>query len=148
MYTLIGEIAMAMKIPIASRKLFTDVMIAAWNAGTPLKMHLYKASHTPADIDTLSTYTAIEADFGGYAPQAISGWLDVGLDADDRELVQANPTLFVWTSGTNDIYGYFVTNSANNALWFAELRAGGPITVDVDNPLYFVLPRFTGTSEF
>jgi len=139
---------MAMVIPIVGRKLFTDLLVAAWNGASQLQLHLYQSSHTPSPSDTLSTYTAIEADFTGYTPALISGWADVGLDPDDRELIQALPVSFVRTAGSNDIYGYFVTDSASALLWFAEERTGGPVTVDGSNPVYFVLPRATGTSEF
>lgn len=139
---------MPLIVPILSRKQFTDALMSVWNGAGPLKVHLFKAAHTPVPSDVLATYLAIEADFGGYAPQLLIGWLDVGLDADDRELCQAAPNLFVRLAGANDVYGYFVTDAANSLLWWAEQRIGGPIPVNAANPLYAVLVRNTATSEF
>jgi hypothetical protein len=138
---------MSLKIPTASRVNFTALDIAAWNAGTPLYMHLFAANHAPVDGDVLATYTAIEASGTGYAAQLLSTWADFGLDGSNRRIIKPAPSVYTWTAGYPTIYGYYVSDFSTN-LWWAELFTAGPIVVSAGVPTLFVAGQFSFTSEF
>jgi len=94
---------------------------------------LYKTNVTPAETDTISTYT--EADFTGYVAKTLTrtvnpgttwttpasgapsgGWSPEAAVAESSYLAQ------VWSPlSAQDIYGYFVQGASSSLLIFAEL---------------------------
>ena len=84
------------------------------------ELRLFASSHTPAVTDTLSTYTAIEASFTGYATKtltrSIAGgtWGSVGLTGTTIDAVNNNAkstygTTQSWSAtSAQTVYGHFL----------------------------------------
>lgn len=86
-----------------------------------LLLKLYATDVTPADTDTVATYT--EADGGGYAAKTLTNgsWTVAGAN-DPSDAVYAQQTwTFTGALTTNaTVYGYFVTDAAGTTLVYAE----------------------------
>lgn len=142
-----GVYAMTLIVPIASRPLHVDVLRGVWNAAIPLTARLFQNNITPDEDTVLGDFT--ESDYAGYAAQVLTGWTSIGYDVDFRDVIQAALLNWEITSGTQDVYGLYVTNAGNTVLWWCERRAAGPIALDAStNPSFVLTPRFSGTSEF
>lgn len=72
----------------------------------------------------------VECDFPGYASQSLSGWSPAYLNEEMQG--QTDVGLISWTmssvSPTNDIYGYYVTDSGGQ-LRYSERAVNGPYTI-------------------
>jgi hypothetical protein len=136
---------MALKVPNIGELTLLDLLTANW--GT-LDCGLFKSMHTPADGDTLATYTAIEADFPGYARQQIQNWLAASTDGTGRALSVADVVTFTRGAGgaPQNIYGYFVVDAAGNLLW-AELDPNAPVAINNPGNTYSILPTLTLKTE-
>jgi hypothetical protein len=99
---------------------------------------LYEGTHVPNPADTLSTYTAIETNFGGYSRQGMSGWTSSAL-AGTAEYTQAPFATFSPSSspGTNIVTGYFLVLS--DGTLGAAGKLAGPIMVSASTPFSMVL---------
>lgn len=144
---------MALKVPVVGRQPLLNYLIGALGDSLGVNLHLFKSNITPANGDVLSDYTSPhEADFGGYAPIAIANidWSAAGLDGSDRAFSTAPLQTFTQDGGgsSNTIYGYFVTDSTDADLLWAERDPAAPVTVDATHRVYAVVPKFTLTTEF
>lgn len=139
---------MSLKVPTASRVKFADILRGAFNGATGLYANLYQSAYTPVDGSVLADFTSRVSTFPGYAHQPISNWVDGGLDASNRRIISADPVTFTLTSGTEAVYGYYITDGTPTILYWAELDPGGPVTLDTGHTLYLLIPRLTVTSEF
>jgi hypothetical protein len=135
-----------LKVPNVGEVKLLDVLRLNW--GT-LDMGLFKAMHTPADLDTLATYVAIEADFPGYARQAIANWQLPVTDGTGRASTIADAVTFTRGVGglPQSIFGYFVVDAGGILLW-AELDPNAPVPINNPGNTYSVLPALTKRSEF
>jgi hypothetical protein len=116
-------------------------------------MHLFQNNVTPAQTDTLKAYT--EADFGGYvAGQTMHTW---GAATIVSSHAVSSAAQLTWTRDTsaktnpavnNNIYGYYVTESTNALLVFAERDPSAPIAMNTNAQTYKVTPGFSLISEF
>lgn len=108
--------------------------------------HLYVNNQAPTHQDTLANY--VEASFPGYVAQTVGPWFGAVLSADFHAQAIAALLTFQNTSGTpTNVFGYFVTNAANNQLLFAERFAGAPLTIPGNQSLTLG-PEVQDTSEF
>lgn len=89
---------------------------------------LFTSDITPALTDTLSTYTAVEAAWSGYARQAPS-FGSGGNDGTHGFTDSAVMSFPVTSGGTGTtVFGYFIIDTGGTDLIFAE-RIASPISV-------------------
>ena len=115
-----------------------------------LKMGLYKSAHTPAASDTFATYTAIEADFSGYARQNTSGWGAAAIVA-GRAVSTGTQLNFTHSGGgvNNTVYGAFLfyTVAGTDYLYGAG-EDPSPFVMNAAGLTYAVVPQVTDKSEY
>lgn len=105
------------------RQLLGDLL----GAGNNWTLGLYKADVTPAESDTLATYT--QCDFTGYAAKTLTRAVGAGnwgtpATTDGVTSSQYNagtPQTFQCSGATgNTVYGYFIEDATTNVLVIAE----------------------------
>lgn len=115
------------------KKLLTDKANGTLTGAT---VGLFTGTHTPGESDTLSTYTALEAAWTGYARQTISPWGTATTISGNKAQIVSSTMLFTVTSGGTgvSVYGYFVIVGTD---WiFAEsFAAAVPMTDGVNYSL-------------
>lgn len=97
---------------------FLEAFMLNKSASANLKLHLYTNNHTPVSSDTRAAYT--ECTDGGYSAVTLTGanWTI----ADVAGTSTATYPTQTWTfAGTVTIYGYYVTDSGNTKVCWAEL---------------------------
>jgi hypothetical protein len=142
---------MSLKVPDEGNEQISLKFAAIFNEVTEeLIMGLYKSAKTPANADVIADYTAIEADFSGYARITCAAWVAQLIDVNGRSAVVADFNIFQHDGGPtpNDIYGYFVLNELTGKLMWAEEDPAAPTTLDTLGQQYVVRPRLTNNTEF
>jgi hypothetical protein len=112
-----------------------------------LTLHLFKNDYTPHRESVIGDFT--EADFDGYAPVALdwgqwTGPNSVGGVA--VSLYGSGFQTFTPATGTQDIYGYYVTDAEDEICIWAE-RFPTVVVTDAAHPVQ-VQPVMRGHSEF
>lgn len=133
---------MTAKIGDDQKRADLEAIVAMYNAGG-YQVCLFKATHTPAHDDDATDYTAIEADFPGYARVNLTGGVVAGaVDGSFNATAEFDTSVFTCNaSGTpNDIYGYFVLDGAGNYAWAEDRGLAGPTTINTDEQTYVVVP--------
>jgi hypothetical protein len=113
-------------------------------------IHLFVSNITPSRTDTLSTYSAHEASYGGYAAQTLTTWTDGGIDANNYDTWTGPAITFQATSSSGlpqTIYGYYVVAGDGTTLLWAETFAPA-ITLSNSGDGFTVTPTFSGASIF
>lgn len=139
---------MAIKVPNDGELGLLNVVIDESFNATQLNCGLFQTNYTPVDGDVLADYTAIEADFDGYAQQALGVFLAATLVG--GKAYTACPTLlWIPTGGVtpNDIYGFFVWRNSDNVLFWAGRFTGAPIVVTGPGTPVTYTATFTLRSE-
>lgn len=91
------------------------------------KLRLFKNNVTPDNTKVIGDFT--EATFSGYAAISLTGWSAAAVTA---HVAQSDPTAgtFTITSGTQAIYGWYVTDSGGTVLYWAQRDPSAPVTLD------------------
>lgn len=91
------------------------------------KLRLFKNNVTPTNTFNVASFT--EADFAGYAPIDLPGWSPAAVAA---HIATAGNIAqqFTITAGTQNIYGWYVTNAAGTALLLSQRDPLAPILMD------------------
>lgn len=107
-------------------------------------LHLFKTNHTPVAGDTLATYTAIEAAFGGYAAKTLTGWTAAATNGSGQAETQNSIQTWITTGAglPETIYGVFVED-VNGDLAYAELFPTGGLVLSAAGLPISYLPVFT-----
>lgn len=115
---------MTINVPDAGENLILE-MIVNKTAAQNLSLRLYKSNTTPADSDTAGTYT--EADFGGYAAITLSGasWNS----AASGSIAYSAQQTFTLSSGSNSIYGYYITQAVSGVILLSERDPSAPFSM-------------------
>lgn len=103
-------------------------MITNKTAAQNLVLHLYINNITPAETDTTATYT--EAGFTGYSAATLTGatWNT----ASGGSISYGAQSAFTASGvSTDDVYGYYVTQTTSTILIWAERAASAPFAVRV-----------------
>src|SRR4029077_13704022 len=88
-------------------------------ANADLKLRLYTNNHTPVSSDTLAAYT--ECTDASYAPITLTG-ANWNIADNGSGVSQATYPTQNWTfAGAVTIYGYYVTDSGNTKVCWAEI---------------------------
>lgn len=97
-------------------------------APAALHLHLFK-SNTTVDTDTvLGDLT--EADFAGYAVQTLS-FPGGSFVASHIATNQADPATFTISAGTQNIYGWYLTDDTDTILITSQRDPAAPVLMDV-----------------
>lgn len=136
---------MAIKVPDVGEVNLMDILRAAMN-GLGMRIRLNKNDKTPADADVLGDYT--EADFSGYAV-GVLGNMGFPSTAGGKAITVGDPVSFVHNGGAtpNDIYGYYITDTAGTLLYWAERFTTPPINMSANGNRIIVTPQLTGKTE-
>ena len=136
---------MPLKVPnVGEQKLLDVIRTGIFNNAT---LRLFQNNITPADGDTLATYSV--ATFTGYANITLNAWGAVFTNGAGKAETDETVRTFTQTGTavTNTIYGYFVVAADGTTLLYAERNPAGGVAMDTTGKTYSVLPRFTFASE-
>lgn len=102
-----------------------DAILADSQWGTA-KLRLFKNNVTPDN--TFTTASLTEADFTGYAAITLAAWGASTLSAHIASALQTKQS-FTITSGSQTIYGWYITNSAGTVLLASGRDPAAPINL-------------------
>lgn len=109
------------------------ILNAAFSSSLPQfatgRLRLYKNNVTPSNANVLADFT--EATFAGYASQVYTAanWPTAAAVA-HVSTTSASVKTFTITSGTQDIYGWYFTDSGGTVLLAAQRDPNAPVTLD------------------
>jgi hypothetical protein len=113
-------------------------------------IHLFVSNITPARTDVLSTYSAHEASYGGYASQTLGVSTDGGIDSNFYDTYSWPALTWQATSSSGlpqTIYGYYVVASdAATLLWVCTFAPS--ITLSNSGDGFTVPVTLSGASIF
>ena len=113
-------------------------------------LHLFVSNITPSRTDVLSTYSAHEASYGGYAAQTLAGGADGGIDSNNYDTWNFTTQTFQATSSSGlpqTIYGYYVVaGDATTLLWVCTFAPS--ITLSNSGDGFTIPPTLSGASIF
>lgn len=109
------------------------------------KVRLYSNNHTPTDSDTIANYT--EATFTGYAAINMPAFPASTVTGHVASSTAASIT-FTLTSGSQAIYGVYITDNAGTNLLAAIEDPNAPVTLNTTVNTYTVTLTLTAQSAF
>jgi hypothetical protein len=105
-----------------------------------LVIRLYSSNTTPAEADTVVTYT--ETTGGGYAAQNVT--------AASWTVTPGNPSsaahpeiTFTFSGAAGNVYGYYITQLTSGDLMWAERFNGAPFNIQNAGDEIKITPRIT-----
>jgi len=109
---------------------------------TSLVLNLYTNNKTPAEADTVSSYTAATA--SGYSSSTLSpaSW-SISTDGSGTSSALYNNGItftFGTAASTQNVYGYYVTDNSSNLLW-AEIFPGAPFALPASGGEIAIRPQ-------
>ena len=113
-----------------------------FSATGDVKLHLFQNNYTPIETSTVASFT--ESTWTGYAIKTLTGASWTCTNADPSEASYGIQT-FTSTAGSQNQanYGYYITDSANAILLWAELFTDGPYTIVNNGDTISVTPKIT-----
>jgi predicted alpha-1,6-mannanase (GH76 family) len=110
-------------------------------------VHLFKNDYVPTPLSVVGDFT--EADYTGYAHQVVASadWNSVTLSDGSAGIV--GPGLFFNPTGTavtNVIYGYYITDSTDATVVWAE-RFDAPRGLSSPGTGFVMVPQVNGQSQ-
>ena len=109
-----------------------------------LHMHLFKNSLTLNGTEVLGSFT--EATFTGYAVVTLSGFAAAAISGTQAYSTGSVAT-FTLTAGSQNIYGYYVTDAADSKLYWAENDPNAPIALNTTDNTYQITPKVQRTTQ-
>lgn len=106
-----------------------------------LKLHLYTTQTSlPVEGDVYATYSVNELVATGYSEYTMlnANWTVTA--GEPTEAVHIEVDFAITAGGTGDVYGYYVTDSGNTKLYWAEQFSDGPYNVPTVGSI-FVTPK-------
>jgi hypothetical protein len=121
----------------------TDLNVLRQAANAINMIHLYASPHTPAAGDTDGMYSAIEANFSGYAPINLGQWNPAFLNPQSIGEIDANQVVWTHNGGPNinTIYGCYVTDNTGH-VFYAEVF-DAPVQMNAGGLTLKYTPRLT-----
>lgn len=105
-----------------------------------VNLHLFASNTTPAEGDTVATYT--EASASGYAIKTLTGTSWTISTSSGVTTASYGAQTFTF-SAAQVVYGYFVTNAANDILLWAERFDSAPYNIPSGGGSVQVTPKIT-----
>ena len=102
-------------------------------------LQLYCADKTPAETDTVASYTLCTGN--GYASKTLTGGSWAITPGAPTVAVYAQQT-YTFSGALGTVYGYVVTNAAGTTLYWAE-KFSSSVTIATDQDQIKVTPRIT-----
>jgi hypothetical protein len=131
---------MALLVPNGSEVIALSYLVGKTTTTEPLVLRLYSSNTTPAETDTVGTYTELVG--GGYASIALTGatWT----------VVAGNPTTasypqqtWTFTGAAPTVYGYYLTRATSADLVYAERFSDGPYGIANNGDAIKVTPSIS-----
>jgi hypothetical protein len=97
------------------------------NSPDDVVLHLYTNDKTPAEGDVLGDYT--ESTATGYAAETLTGSSWSVSTTGGTTTGEYPQVTFTYEAAEPDIYGYYVTNNAEDTLLWAERFSDGPYAI-------------------
>jgi len=97
------------------------------NSPDDVVLHLYTNDKTPAEGDVLGDYT--ESTATGYAAETLTGSSWSVSTTSGTTTGEYPQVTFTYEAAEPDIYGYYVTNNAEDTLLWAERFSDGPYAI-------------------
>jgi len=106
---------------------------------------LFKNDHVPDPTDVNANYT--EANFSGYASQALGTWNAAFLNTDDKGEIDADPKTFTHNGGgtANTVYGAMVKDDNGDVMYAERFDAPRVLSANGDSITYTA--RLTAVSQ-
>jgi hypothetical protein len=116
---------MALNVPHTGENIALEALVNK-TAPQTLLLHLFISNTTPADTDTLATYT--EATFPGYASVSLTPatW---GAASGGTITYGSQITFTCTGTSTDNVYGYYVNQTTSTTLVWSERDAAAPFAV-------------------
>lgn len=94
-----------------------------------LTLHIFTNNITPTVNSVYADFT--EASYSGYAAFTLThtDWVSLGVSGHIGALAYPTLTTFNSSGGSEDIYGYYVTDVADTFVFWAGLFDSSPVTV-------------------
>lgn len=129
---------MSIVVPSAGARDALDAMLAELHPWT----HLYVTDVTLGPDTTKDDLT--EASWPDYVPMRATGWAPA-VTVGGLAVADADPILWVRGDGGDpaQVYGYFVTDTKDGPLVWAERRPQGPVAMIEPTDQVLLLPRLT-----
>ena len=131
---------MALNFPDVGENLALE-MIVNKTAPQNLQLRLYKSNTTPADGDTAASYT--ESTFTGYTSPGIALTGGTCGAASGGSIANTLQTFTCSGAGSEDCYGYYVTQVTSGTLLYSERGTGVPFTITTVGDNVKVTPTIT-----
>jgi len=111
-----------------------------------LRLHLYQNDYVPTGASGIADFT--EADFSGYAAQAVDDWTDPELNGLNQAVTTTALHTFTQTSEdvVCDVYGYYVTEADDTTVVFAERDSAAPVAFTATDKTLSILLQFIDTT--
>jgi hypothetical protein len=128
--------------------LIQDLMAGLAIGGT--SVGLYKNNVTPDHTTTFADLA--ECDFDGYVRKVVTGWTVSGtLDSERRAFAVAGQVIWSLTGAPavgNQVYGYFIFDTADGDVLWIERFDGAPIPMNANADFVAFRPVLSLRSEF
>lgn len=136
---------MPLVVPTASENEMLKTLLGV-TAAEDLVLRLFVNNITPADGDTVATYTEMTG--LGYAAKTLpKGAWTVAQNAGGKAEGSYAQQSWTFSAGTAvTVYGYYLTRATTGDLWYAE-RFATPHTVQNTGDTIRVTPKFTLSKE-
>ena len=133
---------MALLVPNGGESIALQYLVGKNTTPRNLILRLFKSNTTPAETDTIGTYT--EADFTGYSNVTLTGasWTVTGTAP--TSIGYAEQT-FTSTAGSQSqsVYGYYLTRVTDADLVYAERFSDGPYVIVNNGDAIKITPAIT-----
>lgn len=132
---------MALNVPDVGENKILEALVNK-TAPENLVLRLFKNNITPSDTDTAGTYT--EATFPGYSAITLTGasW---GAASAGSITYSAQQTFTCSGTSTDDIYGYYITQTTSGVLMWSERDGAAPAAVRVSGDAIKITPAITAS---
>lgn len=123
-------------------EIFILNLLANKSSAENMTLRLFKSNTTPAEGDTLATYT--EATFTGYAGIALTGadWTVTSGAPSDMQTAAKDFTSSVLQTLEN-VYGYHLSRATGPTLVWAERFTSAPYPIENLNDIIRITAKFT-----
>ena len=132
---------MALLVPNEGEVYALEALVGKTAATAPI-LCLFESNTTPAETDTVATYT--EATFTGYSAITLTSasWNAATAGAPSY-IDYAQQTFTCSGAGSTNIYGYFIKSTTSAKLLWAERDASAPFPVTTSGDTVKVTPKIT-----
>lgn len=132
---------MALNVPDEGENYALEAFVGKTAATAPI-LCLFQSNTTPADTDTVATYT--ESNFTGYSSITITGasW---NAASGGSIAYSAQQTFTCSGASSQNVYGYFVKSTTSSKLLWSERDASAPFAIANSGDAVKITPTITAS---